>query len=78
MVHGVCVCGWAPGPNVRSTGRAIGNHARRCTAWNKIVEGRSNAKRIRSEVDLEDDDGRLSDHPQKTPRLSQVGVKFAL
>ena len=72
MVHNYCECGWSPKPNVRSTGRAVGAHAMVCTVRRQGIEDRESAKRMRSEMDLQDDDGGLSDHPQKSPRLSQV------
>ena len=76
MVYGMCVCGWAPGPNVQSTGRALLGHARYCAVHIKRSEERRNAKRTRSEDDLQDEDRGALDHPQKTPRLSQVGILY--
>lgn len=48
----------------------------RCVERKRKDKERKAAKRMRSEIELEDGDDGQMDHPQKTPRLSQVGVKY--
>jgi hypothetical protein len=75
MPSGDCVCGWKRDSNPHSTSRSAVAHMRTCSRRKEMAqERRDNPKRRISEAGLGESEDNLVEHPQKNPRLSQVGV----
>jgi hypothetical protein len=72
------VCGWTSEGDVLSSGRSLTNHIRYCVVRKQRNEERMIAKRTLSVAGLGDNGGGPSDHPPKSPRLSEVCVYCSL